>query len=165
MGSFDKGRDQNKLVTIPIYLSPCKSYSRIEISSKFRGNKGERKDYAKWQARAFGNCCRELTSKAPTSTTATTLQDEDFTSPTTGNNTTPVREGQTNTAVIGIVVGVVLIALIALALVTIILLKRKSEKREKRGDVTKTEENNLYRIYGDGPLYNVVTDENDYYGS
>ena len=28
-----------------------------------------------------------------------------------------------------------------------------------------TDENPVYGIYDDGPMYNVVTDENDYYSS
>ena len=29
----------------------------------------------------------------------------------------------------------------------------------------KTEENTMYGTYEDGPVYNIVTDDNDYYGS
>merc|ERR1712013_347737 len=162
VGSFDRDNDQNKLITIPIYLSPCKSYSRIEIRSRLIGNKGNKKDSISWQAKAFGNCCPELTSNASTTTTttttttATTLEGEDPTSPSSGNSTTPVSDAQTNTATIGIAVSVMLIALIAFALV-MILIKKKGQENKKRGEVIKTEENNLYGIYGDGPLYNVVT--------
>ena len=72
VGSFDKDRDQNKMVTIPISVSPCKSYS-FQITSTLSGNKGDKKDTTSWQAKAFGNCCPELTSKAPTTTTTTTI--------------------------------------------------------------------------------------------
>ena len=161
VGSINK---QNTMITIPINISPCKNYS-FQITSKLSGGKHDKRDTTSWQAKAFGNCCPELTSKAPTTTTITTiLDDENPTSPSSGKSTTPVSEGQTNTATIGIVVGVMLIALIAIALV-MIMIKKKGQENTKRGDVIKTEENNLYGIYGDGPLYNVVTDENDYYGS
>ena len=167
VGRFDN--DKNKMVTIPINLSPCKSYS-FQVTSKLSGGKHDKKTITSWQAKVFGNCCPELTSNAPTTTTTTTtlttttLEGEDPTSASSGKSTTLFSDSQTNTATIGIVVSVMLIALIAIALV-MILIKKKGQENKKRGEVIKTEENNLYGIYGDGPLYNVVTDENDYYGS
>ena len=65
VGSFDK--DKNKMVTIPINLSPCKSYS-FQITSKLSGGKHDKRDTTSWQAKAVGNCCPQLTSKAPTTT-------------------------------------------------------------------------------------------------
>ena len=60
---------------------------------------------------------------------------------------------------------VVLVFLIGAALVVILFKKRKERKeKENRDKVIKTEENALYGIYDDGPVCNVVTDENDYYG-
>ena len=72
VGNFNHYKDQNKPINIPIDLSPCKSYSRIEIRSYFKDNRTPKKDSKSWQAKAFGNCCPELTSKAPTTTTTTT---------------------------------------------------------------------------------------------
>ena len=46
-----------------------------------------------------------------------------------------------------------------------VLLQRRRKDKKKRREVVKTEENELYGIYSDGPVYNVVTDENNYYGS
>ena len=164
VGSFDKGRDQNKMVAIPtINLSPCKSYS-FQITSKLRGDKGEKRDNANWQAKAFGNCCPELTSKAPAITTTTTHEDDASTSPA-GNTTPPVSGSEIGTAAIGIVVGVVLVALIVTALVTIILFKRKRERKKKQEEVMPVDENPVYGIYDDGALYNVVEDGNVYYES
>ena len=141
--SFDKYRDQNKTITIPINLSPCKSYDRIEITSRFDGNKDDKKDYTRWRATAFGDCCPELTSEAPTTTTTattttapTTLEGEDPISPVSGSKTTSDSKNTISSSII-IVVGVVLIALIAIVLVTIFVrVKRKSEEKNKRGDVT-----------------------------
>ena len=55
--------------------------------------------------------------------------------------------------------------IILLTVVVIVICKRRSGKMKRRGEVMKTEENTDYGIYDDGPMYNVVTDENEYYSS
>ena len=44
-------------------------------------------------------------------------------------------------------------------------LRRKSNGKQKRGETMKTDANPVYGIYDNGPMYNVVTDGNDYYAS
>ena len=56
-------------------------------------------------------------------------------------------------------------AFVFILLAVVVICKRRSGKMERRGKVMKTEENADYGIYDDGPVYNVVTDENAYYGS
>ena len=160
VGSFD----QNTVITIPLDLSPCKSYSRIKITSELSGDKDDKKDTTSWKAKAFGNCCTELATTAPTTTTKTSLEGEDSTSPSSGNSTTPVSEAQTNTATIGVVFGVVLVTLIVTAFVTI-LFKRKRDEKKKQDEEMPVDANPVYGIYDDGALYNVVEDGNDYYES
>ena len=60
--------------------------------------------------------------------------------------------------------GVVLPILVVAALVTI-LVKRKRDEKKKREEEMPVDVNPVYGIYGDGALYNVVEDGNDYYES
>ena len=46
-----------------------------------------------------------------------------------------------------------------------VLEKTRYEEKRKRSKQMKTEENTMYGTYEDGPVYNIVTDENTYYGS
>ena len=65
-----------------------------------------------------------------------------------------------------IVLGVVLLLIIAIAAtLAVSIMSCKKRAKENREDVMKMEENQVYGTYEDGPMYNVVTDENAYYGS
>ena len=39
------------------------------------------------------------------------------------------------------------------------------EKRKRKEEVETTDECPVYGLYEDGPVYNVVMDDNEYYGS
>ena len=152
VGPFDKDQDQGRKITVQLdskYISPCRSYSDIKIRA-YEIDGRIRSRSIDWEAKSLGQCCDQLTTTINATTTPTT--------------TIPVDKSTPSTT--GIIVSVVLIILIGAALV-VILFKRRKERKEKqnRDKVIKTEENALYGIYDDGPLCNVVTDENDYYGS
>ena len=154
----------NKKITVELRLSPCKSYSNIEIRSYHNKNGGFKKDTTSWTAKAFRDCCPDLApTTTPTSSSPTTLKDGDSTS--LAGNFTDTASGVhiTEASTIGILVAVVLITLIATALVTI-LFKKKSDKKKKQNKIT-VDVNPVYGIYDEGPMYNVVEDSNDYYES
>ena len=162
---------QEVIVVLDSKISPCISYSRFEIRTHFTDGRSPKKDYTgHWQAKAFRNCCPHLTSTttttSPPTTTATLEENDDPISPT-GNITTPLPEAQIGSAATaGIIVGLVLLITLETSALGVFLLKKKKKtEKERRGEVIKTEENNLYGTYAEGPVYNVVTDENDYYGS
>ena len=69
-------------------------------------------------------------------------------------------------AITGIVAGVLIsLALLALTILVIVLFKRRRNREDKKGKEMPADLNPVYGIYDDGPDYNVVTDENDYYDS
>ena len=50
-------------------------------------------------------------------------------------------------------------------MIVVLIYKRRTGKNKKRGEEMQADENPVYGIYDDGPIYNVVTDENAYYSS
>ena len=83
--------------------------------------------------------------------------------PSSTNSTLPPDSQSGSAAVIGIVAGV-LISLVLIVL-AILLFKRRRNREDKKGEEMPADLNPVYGIYDDGPDYNVVTDENDYYDS
>ena len=57
------------------------------------------------------------------------------------------------------------IIVIAATVSVCVLCKKKRDKKTKRGEQMKTEENTIYGTLEDGPVDNIVTDENAYYSS
>ena len=156
-GSVIKGPtlSQNQKITISCSLSPCNSYEDMEIKAHFKDNREPMKIRTQWGAKPFGNCCTHLATTTPPPTT--TPEDEN---PNPAGTITASMSLTT-----GIIVALVLVMVLTVIVVIVLLLKKKRDEKLERGKVMKTEENNLYGIYGEGPVYNVVTDENDYYGS
>ena len=150
---------QNQKITVPCYLYPCFSYDDIEIKAHFKDNREPMKIRTQWRAKPFGNCCPHLATTTPPSPPTTTTPPKDESPNPAGTN----RASMSLTT--GIIVALVLVMFLTFIVVVVILLKKKRDEKLKRGKVMKTEENNLYGIYGEGPMYNVVTDENEYYGS
>ena len=65
-----------------------------------------------------------------------------------------------------IILSVSLCAIISIVTVIVVLIyKRRTGKNKKRGEEMQTHENPVYGKYDDGPIYNVVIDENAYYSS
>ena len=164
-GSVIKGPtlSQNQKITISCSLSPCNSYEDMEIKAHFKDNREPMKIRTQWGAKPFGNCCPHLATTTPppptTATTTTTMTPEDESPNPAGTNTA------STSLTTGIIVASVLVMVLTVIVAVAILLKKKRDEKLERGNVMKTEENNLYGIYAEGPVYNVVSDENDYYGS
>ena len=156
-GSVIKGPtlSQNQKITVPCSLSPCNSYEDIEIKAHFKDDREPMKIRTQWGAKSFGNCCPHLATTTPPPTT--TPEDEN---PNPAGTITASMSLTT-----GIIVALVLVMVLTVIVVVALLLKKKRDEKLERGNVMKTEENNLYGIYAEGPVYNVVSDENDYYGS
>ena len=156
-GSVIKGPtlSQSQKITVPCSLSPCNSYEDIEIKAHFKDDREPMKIRTQWGAKPFGNCCPHLAATTPLPTT--TPEDEN---PNPAGTITASMSITT-----GIIVALVLVMVLTVIVVVVLLLKKKRDEKLERGKVMKTEENNLYGIYGEGPIYNVVTDENEYYGS
>ena len=160
-GSVIKGPtlSQNQKIIAPCSLSPCNSYEDIEIKAHFKDNREPMKIRTQGRAKPLGNCCPHLTTTTHPTTPPPTTTPEDESPNPAGTNTASM------SLTTGIIVALVLVMFLTFIVVVILLLKKKRDEKLKRGKVMKTEENNLYGIYGEGPIYNVVTDENEYYGS
>ena len=149
--------NQYKMITVHLdsrFISPCNSYNSLEIRSGFKDNREPRKDHTHWEAKAFDDCCPHLTSMTTTTTTTTT-------------STTTLEEDEDNNKTIVlmsvIIASLVLLIILITSVLVIVLIKKKRNEELRRGEAVKTEQNNLYGIYADGPVYNTVTDQNDYY--
>ena len=156
VGPFDKDQDQGRKITVQLdskYISPCKSYTDIKLRA-YENDGRIRSRSIDWEAKSLGHCCDQMTT-----TPTTTIPQNSSTAPSSD-----MHKNTSSTTVI--IVPVVVVIFIGAALL-VILFKRGKERKEKqnRDKVIKTEENALYGIYDDGPSCNVVTDENDYYGS
>ena len=160
---FDKKQDQGKKLSIMTSLSPCKIYSEIKIRAEARNNVYNEAT-THWTPVWNPSICPHITTTTITSPpppSSTTMMVE---STSASTNTTSSPDFQFGSAaIIGIVAGV-LISLV-LILLAVLLFKRRRNRDDKRGEEMPADLNPVYGIYDDGPDYNVVTDENDYYDS
>ena len=156
-----KGEGQKVTIEL-LTLSPCKSYSGIIVNAFRPLTGGPLKVDTNWEA-----SCSHLTT---TSTPITTLKPPaplttTTTSTTTANSTDKNKAPDSNSATYGIIVGAVLIIFVLTAIIVILFKKKKRNGKQKRGETVKIDANPVYGNYDNGPIYNVVTDGNDYYAS
>ena len=157
---FKHERDQGKTFSITARLSPCKSYTGIKIRAEARNNVFNEVT-TMWTPVWNPKICPHLKTTISIITTPTTMTIES--TPSSTNSTLPPDSQSGSAAVIGIVAGV-LISLVLIVL-AILLFKRRRNREDKKGEEMPADLNPVYGIYDDGPDYNVVTDENDYYDS
>ena len=157
---FDEKKDQDKEISFDSSgLSPCKSYFGIKLRAEARNGVHDEVD-TKWTAKWNPSICPDLTTTITTPPPTTTMTVE---STSASPNSTSSPDSQFGSAAItGIVAGVLIsLALLALTIFAVLLIKRgRNREEEMPADL-----NPDYGIYDDGPDYNVVTDENDYYDS
>ena len=157
-----KGEGQKVTIEL-LTLSPCKSYSGIVVNAFRPLTGGPLKVDTNWEA-----SCSHLTT---TSTPITTLKPPPppltttTTSTTTANSTDKNNASDASSATYGIIVGAVLIIFVLTAIIVILFKKKKRNGKQKRGETVKIDANPVYGNYDNGPIYNVVTDGNDYYAS
>ena len=97
-----------------------------------------------------------------TTTTTTSKHINESTSASNNSSSSPVSHIG-NAEITGIVSGVLII--LPLTILAVLLFKRRRDRAIKRAEDMPVDLNPVYGIYDDGPVYNVVTDENDYYDS
>ena len=143
----------------PIYihtvLNPCKNHTEIQIKAvKYELDGGGAMVWRRnWVA---VNCSKS-------SETITTEANEMTNQP--ANNTAnffTVKSFQ-NSIILSVALFVIISS--AATISVCIICKKKSEEKRKRNETMETVENPMYGTYEDGPLYNIVTDENAYYSS
>ena len=149
---------QRQRITIETNLSPCRNYSRIEIRAD------------KWQAGAYRFWEQSWTAidcPHPTTTENVTVP-ETRSSSTFQNNTLAASDLKQffteNSFQNSIILCLCLSALISTSFIAV-LCKKKINERKRQEEATTTDECPVYGLYDDGPVYNVVVDENEYYSS
>ena len=158
-GKPSKENDQGKKFTIPLHhsLSRCKSYDRVEVRAAI-WHGGQNKHSANWKA-----SCPHLTTTTKTTTKGTTTQ----TTKTAKTTTTPASGpalSVVNIATVSIIVVLVIISSVIIVL-AVTLLRRRRNRKQERAEEMPVDENPIYGIYEEEPVYNVVTDENAYYAT
>ena len=161
---FDKKQDQGKELNFMSSFSPCKIYSEIKIRAETR-NGGQNEATTQWTPVWNPSICPHLTTTAtitsPPPPSSTTMMVESTSASTNSTSSPDFQFG--SAAITGIVAGV-LISMV-LIILAVLLFKRRRNREDKRGEEMPADLNPVYGIYDDGPDYNVVTDENDYYDS
>ena len=149
---------EDKIDLYDVNIQQVEGTNHLEISFRVNGSieilNGPLKFYTDWEA-----SCPQLTTTTTPLTTTTTMTT--ITANSTVKNTTP----DSSSATYGIIVGAVLIILLLAVIIVILFKKKKRNGKQKRGETVKIDANPVYGNYDNGPIYNVVTDGNDYYAS
>ena len=105
--------------------------------------------------------CAEPTTVTVTTSTPTSALNRATNAPLTATATFFTEHNYQNSIILGVSL---LVVLIIVSVIVFLICKRRREY-QKRGEEMDTDENPVYGIHDDGPMYNVVTDENAYYSS
>ena len=135
------------LINIPTVLDPCSNHTGIKIkASKFEQDGG---GVVVWKRNWVAIDCNNTSDTHKEKAKA---------------------EGETNvfTEKNSFILTIAVLAIIALAVtvsVIVIMCKKQNKAKRKRSEQMKTDQNPVYGTYEEGPVYNIVTDQNAYYSS
>ena len=160
---------QGQMITIQLAsLTPCKSYPVGFETRADKNNGGVKSDkYSQLSWKAI-SCPHLSTTTTPTTTATTTITSPAELETTTNGNSSTTENGADSSVVIaGAVSSIIIILGITAAVIVLALLfkRKRSGEQKRREEDMPVDENPVYGIYDDGPVYNVVTDENAYYST
>ena len=164
-------------ISIRANLSPCNKHFGIEVRSHTAGGwyYYEKLDWIHtgriFQQLAhilpyfffpdFSFCVKPTTATVTTPTTTSTPNSTTNASFIT-TATFFTEHNYQNSIILG---ASLLVVIISVPVIMFLICKRRRRETQKRNEEMDIDENHVYGIYDDGPMYNVVTDENDYYSS